>query len=348
MKIGLIGFPLSGKTTVFNTLTGLHARVDSFHASGKEANVGLIKVPDRRVDALSAIYEPKKTTYAEISFVDLAGISGASGSGFEANALNLMRQVDAFTFVIRAFPGEEVLHPLGGVDPLRDIRALEEELQLADLIVIEKRQARIEKEGKRGSAEHALLERLTGILESGTPLRETEFSAEELKSLAGFGFLSLKPCLLLLNTGEDNVRGDPAVMVKYTRAIAFCAELERQVAELPAEEQGEFLQALGIAEPAREKFIRAAYDLLKLISFFTVGKDEVKAWTIDRGTEAVKAAGKIHSDIERGFIRAEVVSYEDFIQEPNMTRMKELGQLRLEGKTYPVADGDIINFRFNV
>ena len=348
MKIGLIGFPLSGKTTVFNTLTGLHARVDSFHASGKEANIGLIKVPDRRVDALSAIYEPKKTTYAEISFVDLAGISGSSGSGFDANALNLMRQVDAFTFVVRSFPGEKVSHPQGSVDPLRDIRGLEEEMQLADLIVIEKRQARVEKEGKRGSAEHALLERLTGVLENGTPLREIELSAEEIKSLAGFGFLSLKPRLLLLNTGEAKVQGDPSVMEKYANAIAFCAELELQVAELPPGEQGEFLLALGIEEPARDKFIRAAYRMLELISFFTVGKDEVKAWTIDRGTEAVNAAGKIHSDIERGFIRAEVVGYEDFIGEPNMTRMKELGKLRLEGKTYPVADGDIINFRFNV
>jgi len=348
MKIGLIGYPLSGKTTVFNAITGLHARTDSFISSGKEANVGLIRVPDERVTRLAEIYQPKKTTYAEISFVDLAGIAATAGGGFDSATLNLMRQVEAFTLVVRAFEDEAVSHPLTRIDPADDIRKIEEEMQLADLIVLEKRLERIVKEGKRGSAEFILLERCREVLEKGTPLREVDFGAEELKTLAGFSFLSHKPRLALINTGEDNIGGDPALKEKYESLISFCASVEQQITELPSGEQGEFLEALGIEEPARDKFIRAAYGLMNLISFFTVGKDEVKAWTIERGTPAVRAAGKVHSDIERGFIRAEVVSYADFIAEPNMTRMKELGRLRLEGKTYEVADGDIINFRFNV
>ena len=348
MTIGLIGYPLSGKTTVFNTLTGLHARVDSFISSGKEANVGLIKVPDKRLDALSEIYQPKKITHTEISFVDHAGITATAGGGFDANTLALMRQVDAFTYVVRDFANEAVNHPLGRIDPAGDINGLETEMELADLIVIEKRQSRLEKEGKKASPEYALLARCREALESGTPLREISLSPDELKAFSGFGFLSLKPRLILLNTGEDNMAGDPSVAERFDNMIAFCASMEQQVTELEPSEQGEFLEALGIEEPAREKFIHAAYSLLELISFFTVVSNELRAWTIKRGTEAVHAAGKIHSDIERGFIRAEVVNFEDFIKEPSMAKMKELGKLRLEGKSYTVQDGDIINFRFNV
>ena len=348
MKIGLIGYPLSGKTTVFNTLTGLHARVDSFISSGKEANVGLIKVPDKRLDALSEIYQPKKITHAEISFVDLAGITSTSGGGFDANTLTLMRQVEAFTYVVRAFTSEAVNHPLGRIDPAGDISGLDQETELADLIVIEKRQSRLEKEGQKSSPEHTLLERCRESLENSTPLRETGLSEDELKALSGFGFLSLKPRLILLNTGEENMAGEPSVAGRFDNLIAFCASVEQQITELDPAEQGEFLEAMGIEEPAREKFIHASYSLLELISFFTVVSNELRAWTVNRGTEAVHAAGKIHSDMERGFIRAEVVNFEDFIKEPSMARLKELGKLRLEGKNYIVQDGDIINFRFNV
>ena len=348
MKIGLIGYPLSGKTTVFNALTGLHARTDSFVASGKEANVGLIKVPDVRVDRLAAFHQPKKTTHAEISFVDLAGIAATAGGGFDSGSLNLMRQVEAYTIVVRAFASEAVSHPLNRIDPADDIKKIEEEMTLADLIVVEKRLELIIKEGKKGSTEYLLLERCREVLENGAPLREGDFGAEERKSLTGFTFLSLKPRLVLINTDEDNIAGDPALKEKSPHVISFCASLEQQISELAPEERGEFLEALGIDQPARDKFVRAAYALMNLISFFTVGKDEVKAWTIERDTPAVRAAGKIHSDIERGFIRAEVVHYDDFDAEPNMARLRELGKLRLEGKNYEVADGDIINFRFNV
>ncbi len=349
MKIALIGYPLSGKTTVFNTLTGLHARVDGFITSGKEANVGLIKVPDNRIDRLSEIFQPKKTTFAEISFVDVGGITATGTGGIDAQSLSYMRTVDAFTVVARAFEDEAVSHPLNRIDPAADVTSLEEEMALSDLMIIEKRMARLEKESKRGSAEHVLLERCNTALGEGKPLRELGLSEEEKRLLAGFQFLTLKPRLVLINTGESNLEADPALIERFGgEAIAFCAALEQQISELGPSEQAEFLEAMGIDEPARPKFIRAAYALLDLISFFTVGKDEVRAWTINRGTDAVNAAGKIHSDIQRGFIRAEVVSYEDFSAEPNMNRMKELGKLRLEGKTYPVQDGDIINFRFNV
>lgn len=348
MKIALIGYPLSGKTTVFNTLTGLHARTDGFISGGKEANVGLIRVPDERVERLSEIYQPKKTTHAEISFVDVAGIQSTGSGGIDSQSLSYMRTVDAFALVVRSFRDPAVSHPLDRIDPAGDVAGMEGEMALSDLMIVEKRMARLEKESKRASVEYELLVRCNEALGEGRPLREIGFSAEQQRTLAGFQFLTLKPRMILLNTDEEDQAGDPAFLERFKDSIAFSAALEQQITELGPDEQAEFLEAMGIDEPARHKFIRAAYGLMELISFFTVGKDEVKAWTINRGTDAVNAAGKIHSDIQRGFIRAEVVSYVDFIAEPNMARMKELGKLRLEGKTYVVRDGDIINFRFNV
>jgi GTP-binding protein YchF len=350
MKIGLIGYPLSGKTAVFNTLTGQHARTDSFHSSGKQANVGLIKVPDQRIDQLSGIFKPKKTTFADINFADFAGISSESSgkSGFDSSSLNLMRQLDAFTFVVRAFEDETVPHPLDRIDPVADVTGIEEELQLADLIVIENRMHRLEKEGKKAAKEFELLQRCQTELEDGKSLRDIGLTEDEAHSLAGFTFLSLKPRLVLVNTGEGALDDDRGASAKFGQAVTFCAIVEQQISELPPEEQAEFQEAMGIAEPARPKFIRAAYGLMKLISFFTVGEDEVRAWTIKVGTPAVEAAGKIHTDIQRGFIRAEVAAYNDFIADKDMVKLKERGKLRLEGKTYVVQDGDIINFRFNV
>jgi ribosome-binding ATPase len=350
MKIGLIGYPLSGKTAVFNTLTGQHARTDSFHSSGKQANVGLIKVPDQRIDALVEIFKPKKTTFAEINFADFAGISAedGGGSGFDSQSLNLMRQLDALAFVVRAFQDETVLHSLGRIDPAADVAGIDEELQLADLIVIETRQQRLNRERKQGSKEYLLLDKCRAALEDGNPLRDVGLSEDEIRALSGFTFLTLKPRMVLVNTGEDDLGNDGGVCEKYPGAITFCASLEQQIAELPPEDQQEFLEAMEIAEPARPKFIRAAYGLMQLISFFTVGEDEVKAWTISDGTPAVEAAGKIHSDIQRGFIRAEVAAYDDYIVDKDMVKLKERGRLRLEGKNYVVQDGDIINFRFNV
>lgn len=349
MKIGLIGYPLSGKTAVFNTLTGLNARTDSFHSAGKQANVGLIKVPDERIDALAEIFKPKKTTFAEINFADFSGISSDAGAGgFDAQSLNLMRQLDALAFVVRAFVDEAVLHPKDRIDPSADVTGIEEELQLADLIVVEARQKRLGKEGQKASKEYELLDKCRVALEDGMTLREVGLSVEETRALAGFTFLSLKPRMVLVNTGEDALDDDGGASEKYSGVITFCASVEQQIAELAPEEQQEFLEAMEIAEPARPKFIRAAYGLMQLISFFTVGEDEVKAWTISNGSPAVEAAGKIHSDIQRGFIRAEVAAFDDYIVDKDMVKLKERGKLRLEGKNYVVQDGDIINFRFNV
>ena len=349
MKIGIIGYSLSGKTNVFNTLTGQHARADGFHAADKKTNIGRIQVPDERLEALSNIFKPKKTTSVEINFVDMAGITESGGkSGFTAEELGWMRTVDAFTYVVRAFENEAVQHPLGKIDPAFDIESLDEELALADLLVIEKRTSRLEKEGKKSSPEYELLSRCQSFLEDGTVLRESSLSKDDVQTLTNFQFLSLKPRLILINTGEENMELDSALAERFSGIIAFCAKLEQEISELPPEEQKEYLEVLGIDEPARDKFIRASYKLLNLISFFTVIKDEVRAWTIEEGTEMVKAAGKIHSDMERGFIRAEVVAFEDFIAEPDMHRMKEVGKLRLEGKHYKVADGDIAQIRFNV
>ncbi|MBW7996101.1 MAG: redox-regulated ATPase YchF [Candidatus Glassbacteria bacterium] len=349
MKIGLIGYPLSGKTAVFNTLTGLHARTDSFHSAGKQANVGLIKVPDVRIDELSAIYKRKKTTYAEINFADFAGISADSGSGgFDSQSLSLMRQLDALAFVVRAFEDETVPNPRGRPDPVADVTGIEEELQLADLIVVENRQQRLGKEARQGTKEYELLEKCRAALEDGRPLRDIGLGGEEARALTGFTFLSLKPRLILVNTGEDALDDDRGAGEKFDNTITFCASVEQQIAELQPDEQQEFLEAMEISEPARPKFIRAAYGLMELISFFTVGDDEVKAWTIKAGTPAVEAAGKVHTDIQRGFIRAEVAAYDDYIVDRDMVKLKERGKLRLEGKNYVVQDGDIINFRFNV
>lgn len=349
MKIGIIGYSLSGKTTIFNTLTGQHARADGFRAAGKKANIGRIQVPDDRLQALSDIYKPQKTTPAEINFIDMAGITESGGkSGFTAEELGYMRTVEAFTYVVRAFEDQVVEHPLGRIDPGADIQNLDEELVLADLLVVEKRLARLEKEGDRSSTEHELLARCQSCLENGTPLRDTALDENEVQILANYQLLSLKPRLILVNTGENEMGLPPVLAEKYDGIIAFCARIEQEVSELPPDEQQEYLEVLGIDKPARDKFIRTSYKLLKLISFFTVGSDEVRAWTIEEGTEMPRAAGKIHSDMERGFIRAEVVAFDDFITAPDMHQMKKLGKRRLEGRHYKVADGDIVEVLFNV
>jgi GTP-binding protein YchF len=353
MKVGLVGFAGSGKTTIFNTLTGLAAEVGGYGAREK-ANVGVIKVPDDRVDKLAELFKPKKTTYAEISFVDVAGPAADSAerseSGLDPKLVQQMREVEALVHVVRAFDNPMLLQP---PDPARDIRAFDDELMLTDLVQIENRIARLKKE-KDSTRERELLERLKAALEAETPLRDVEIAPEELALIAGFRFMSLKPLLLLLNVSEENAASEPPREVldlaesKRLSVIAMSGKAEMEIAQLAPDEQRDFLQDLGIAAPARDRFITAAYGLLDLISFLTAGEDECRAWTIKRGTNAQKAAGRIHSDIERGFIRAEVVRFEDLIELGSEARCREQGKLRLEGKEYIVKDGDVIHFRFNV
>ena len=352
MKVGIIGFARTGKTTIFNALTGAHAATGTF--GSRDANVAVIKVPDERVDRLTEIYTPKKKTYAEFEFVDIApDEADAEKKAIDTASLNLLKNVEALVHVVRAFEDANVMHPLGGVDPLRDCQALEEEMRLSDLIIIENRIARLEKEHKK-DREYELLGRARDHIESDRPLRTLELDETEEKALSGFSFLSRKPLMLLGNYGESGIgEDDPAGLRAYAASagqtlVELCGEMEMEVGELPEEERPEFRAELGLGEESRVRFIQAAYNMLGLISFLTVGEPEVHAWTISEGTKAVDAAGVIHTDIQRGFIRAETVAYDDFIAAGSMAKAKEQGKVRLEGKEYIVKDGDIILFRFNV
>lgn len=341
MKAGLVGYAQSGKTTLFNALTGLHASVRG------QVNLGAIKVPDPRIDALSAIYKPKKTTYAEMRFVDVPGPKG-KGSGLDAESLRALAEVDAFCLVVRAFPGLDGSAP----NPAQELADFDAELVLHDLAVVEKRLDRMRREHGKGTAEYQEMERLHAHLDPGAPLRSMHFSEAEAKDLAHYDFLSRRPLLAIANTAEEAAASPPpepvetAAKARAAKVISLCASVEAEIAQLDPAEQPEFLASLGLKEPARARFIRAAYELLDLISFFTVGEDEVRAWPLHRGDRAPKAAGRIHSDLERGFIRAEVMHYPDFIALGSEARARQEGKLRLEGKEYLVLDGDILNIRF--
>jgi GTP-binding protein YchF len=336
VKIGLVGFPGSGKTTVFNALTGLSAGTGFAAARGK-TNLGTVKVPDERVVALANLFHPKKTTFAEITFSDVAG-SGAATKGLDDQTLAAMREMDALCQVVRGFADAAGAPP----SPLAEARNLEDEMNLADLIIVEKRLERLQRE-KSKSAEVPLMETLKSALEAGTPLRSIELSADQWAMLAGFRFLTAKPLLLVLNVPESEAAAAPP-----EGFVALAGQVEMDIAQMPPEEQQEFVASLGLSEPAIGRFIHAAYKLLDLISFLTAGEDECRAWPIRRGATAPKAAAKIHSDIERGFIRAEVVRWEDLVHYGSEAKCREAGKLRSEGKEYVVQDGDVINFRFNV
>jgi len=335
MKIGLVGFPGSGKTTVFNALTGLAAGT-GFHSARGKTNLGTVKVPDERVVALANLFHPKKTTLAEITFSDVAG--AGSGKSLDDQTLAAMREVDALCQVVRGFPDAAGAPP----SPLAEARNLEDEMNLADLIIVEKRLDRLQRE-KSKSAEVPLMEMLKTALESGTPLRRVELTPDQWAMLAGFRFLTAKPLLLVLNVPESEAASTPP-----PGFVLLAGQVEMDIAQMPAEEQSEFVASLGLEEPAIGRFIHAAYELLDLISFLTAGEDECRAWPIRRGLTAPKAAAKIHSDIERGFIRAEVVRWDDLVHYGSEAKCREAGKLRSEGKEYVVQDGDVINFRFNV
>ena len=345
MKIGLIGLPASGKSTVFSALTGIAAGAAS--RRGREGvNVGTVKVPDPRVDALALIYRPRKTVYAEISFTDF---DGGRGSGLDRGVLHAMRDVDALCHVLRSFPGVAA----GAPDPVGELDALETEALLADLEVIEPRIERVRKEGKK-TRELALLTRVKDALEAETALRRIDLDALERKDLSGYGLLTLKPLLVVHNVAEEDIGlpSPPALLeeaaARGTGVITLSARVEMDVAQMEAHEQQDFVESLGLGEPARDRFIRAAFALTDLVSMITVGPDECRAWPIRRGLPAPRAAGKIHSDIERGFIRAEVVPWQELVERGSEAKCREFGVLRVEGKDYVVRDGDVINFRFNV
>ncbi len=365
MQLGIIGLARSGKTTVFNAVTRGSAQVGAY-SSSNQPNVGVVNVPDERVDRLAEIYKPKKVTYATIQYVDFpaAGESFGKGEGPAGKFINDLARMDAFIHVVRAFRDDSVPHPEVTIDPDRDIATMDLELSFADLAIIEKRLQRIETElrsmkaGERDQVQRLkdLLLRLKAGLENEIPIREQELSDEDRRLLEGTQFLTAKPLLLIINIGEEDLPRRAELEAEYRaryrrpgRDVAvFCGKFEMDLNELSEEEAAEFRASAGVTESGMAGAIRMSYALLGLISFLTAGPDECRAWTIEAGATAPEAAGKIHSDLKRGFIRAEVIRFTDLIAAGSEAEAKKRGLLRTEGKQYVVQDGDILNILFNV
>ena len=364
----IIGLPSAGKTTVFNALTRAEAQTGTFGVASDEPNLANVKVPDPRLDRLTDLFNPQRKVPADVQYLDVAGIAkGIAEKGMSGQLLGHLAQGDALVHVVRAFEDPNVPHAQETVDPLRDIETLNLELMFSDLAIIDKRLQRLGSQiPKMRGAEREAFEReqvvmgkLKAALETDTPLREIvpDFDADDAKILRGYGFLTEKPLLILLNVGEDQLGEATDAMVNAARerfqrpgvAIdALAGQIEMEIARLDEDDAAVFMDDLGITESGRNRMIRLSFDLLGLIPFFTVGPDECRAWTIRRGESAVEAAGTIHTDIQRGFIRAEVVGYDDLIAAGGNAEAKKAGTFRREGKSYVVQDGDTINFLFNV
>lgn len=363
MKLGIVGLPNVGKSTLFNAITQAGAESANYPFCTIEPNVGTVAVPDERLDRLCEMYEPDKVTPAVIEFVDIAGlVKGASkGEGLGNKFLSNIREVDAIIHVVRAFEDDNIVHVEGNIDPIRDIETINTELILSDIEIVERRLDKSRKAIKGGDKKYQVeidfFEKLKKNLEDGNTARMFDYTDDELAMLSEISLLTLKPVIYAANVAEnDYAKGDNA-FVRQIREYAdkeksavmvISARIEEEIAELDADEKKMFLEELGTDESGLDKLIKASYSLLGLISYLTAGKPEVRAWTIKKGTKAPQAAGKIHSDFERGFIRAEVVAYTDLMENGSMVAAKEKGLVRSEGKEYVVQDGDIILFRFNV
>lgn len=366
----ITGLPYVGKTTLFNLLTGGHASTGAFAGAEAETNVGVAKVPDERVARLAALFKPKKTTYAEVTYRDLglthtADRAAAGASGISAQKLGDLRSSDAIVHVVRAFRDPSVPHVDTTVDPVRDLASVELELLFADHGVVERRLERIDAEirGAKGAEresrerEKAVLGKAMAALDAETPLRDLDLDDEERKAVRGFRFLTLQPQLVVANIDEGDVARSDQILAPLRAAaakhrsmsvVSVCAKLEAEIAELPPDEAAAFRADLGVTEPALDRVIHATYELLGLISFFTTGEDEVRAWTIPANTAAQQAAGAIHSDLERGFIRAEVIRWDDLLTAGSEANAKRAGIMRTEGKQYVVKDGECLHVLFNV
>jgi len=356
MKMTIIGLANSGKTTVFNALTRNTIETTTYSSGQLEPNLATVKVPDARLEALARIFQPRKVTYADVQYIDIAGIGGGTpGSGLPPALLNFPGGADALLHVARGFAADDVPHPEGRVDPARDIEAIDLELAFSDMAIIERRLIRLSaeiskmplKEREIRTGERDLLVRLQSQLEAGIPIRDIALSDDEARLLRGYQFLTAKPMLIVINVGEAQLAA-PAPVIGQHRIVALCGKIEAELAQLDDDDGRVFMDDLGISAPARDRVIAQTYELLGLISFLTAGPDEVRAWPIRRNTPAVEAAGTIHTDIQRGFIRAEIVAYEDLMRSGSIPEARKAGTVRMEGKTYIVRDGDVCHFLFNV
>jgi GTP-binding protein YchF len=365
MKIGIIGLPFVGKTTVFNALTSAQAKVGEFSLGVKEANRGIVKVPDDRVHRLASLYNPKKVTPAEVEYIDVAGlVKETKEKASDGEFYHSLREVDALAHVVRTFEDGNIMHVSGSLDTQRDIKNLDLDLILIDLDIIEKRLKRLAKSVTSSKSEEEkrelqILNRFKEALDQGTPLREVDLSADEERLVRGYAFLSLKPMLIILNLDEqqmgrrEQMESECLGIVEGKKASAcsvcsICGKLEMELCQLDPEDRRAFMEELGLREQAIERVIDISYRLLNLISFFTANENEVKAWPVPSGIRAIKAAGTVHTDMEKGFIKAEVIPFDKLWELGSVQKAKEKGELRLEGKEYVVQDGDVIFFRFNV